>query len=63
LLQAGFDGATASSTFLKASSKDQFIARVAGAGSGTKVLLVPFSTLLAFVNVMPLEASLLATIR
>jgi hypothetical protein len=32
LLRAGGDGAAASSTFLKASSKDQFVARVLGAG-------------------------------
>jgi hypothetical protein len=54
----------ASFTFLKASPKDLFVARVVGFGSGAKVLLVPSSTLLMSMDVLPsLEATLLATIR
>jgi hypothetical protein len=33
--RAGGDGAAASSTFLKASSKEQFVALVVAVGSGT----------------------------
>jgi hypothetical protein len=43
---AGGDGVAASSTFLKASSKELFVALVVAVGSGTKVL-VPCSALLA----------------